>query len=102
MERGIQGRTFEWSVGPTLLRLDPAQEAPRLKQQTPDYNVLHTLAKARVDGIPRCALDIIFQWGFDCGDCIDALRAYSEYPLEDPPEQYMDMFHQVDWSSDSP
>jgi hypothetical protein len=47
-------------------------------------------------------LDLIFQWGHQCVDLEDALKAYSERPLERPPPAYLNLFHQVDWSRDRP
>jgi hypothetical protein len=95
-------KILQWKLGPISLDIDNSRGFLGLRQQTLESNLLYTLARARIDGVSRCALDLIFQYGQTCVDCQDALQAYSEHPLENPPPEYLDLFNQVDWNMDRP
>jgi len=89
----------EWKLQGMTLNLIDRGGSVRLAQQTGDWDLLTCLVKAGFKEATRCALDIIFQYGFTI-DTVDALRAYSAVPLADPPQQYLDVCYAVDWSRD--
>jgi len=90
-----------WLIGPYSLRLLRGDGPVRLNHQTPDWELLSTLAAAGFRDVADCALDIVFNHSPCVGDW-DAMAAYSLCPLEEPPAAYMERFRKVDWSSDTP
>ena len=96
-------KTTEWKIGSQCvkLRVDQANVAS-LDQQTDRRDLLSRLVERNCIEASRCALDLIFQWGHFCTDTKDALVAYSYLPVSDPPEVYLKMFSEVDWSQDHP
>ncbi|EEF57847.1 hypothetical protein [Pedosphaera parvula] len=92
----------KWKLGDITLEMDGGGEVRGLKQQNPELNLLYTLARAKIDGLAQCALDLIFCWGHKTFDTEDALAAYSENPLENPPERYLSLFKEVDWTCNGP
>lgn len=102
MKSDSSAKVRSWHLGPVELTLSETRGILELEERGPDSDALSCLAKIGLPGVSLCALELIFQWGQEFAGLIDALRAYSERPLKDPPPQYLQAFNKVDWSVDMP
>jgi hypothetical protein len=67
-----------------------------LEPQTPDERILSTLVHIYPEPVARLALDLVFGHWFQAADLHDAMNAYVSRPLANPPEEYV----QVCWNHD--
>ncbi len=102
MLQGSTIRTRVWLSGPISLTMQPNGASFNLVPQTRRRDLLTTLAEANTSGTSECALDIVFQWGHNCLDIDDALRAYAINPLATAPARYMELFSEVKWDAGNP
>jgi hypothetical protein len=92
----------KWRLNQLSLELAVTNEIAELKNQTANGDLLYSLARAGIDGVAECALDLIFQWEYSYAGLKDALSAYSLRPLKQPKEEYILLFKEVDWKRDRP
>jgi hypothetical protein len=87
----LSGLRLQW-------RHDLLTNRGTLSPQTKAGNILTALAELNRPDVSRLALEIV--WSNSCCDGathLDALRAYSQHPLADPPAAYVRECYDTDW-----